>query len=237
MTQRKARLAPAIAAERRQLMAALQAILQMLGGIVGPHIEVVLHDLTQPAASVVGLRNGHVSNRRLGASILSGPEHDKGFAAARDALGSTGPSHSLIADYMTVADDGKPLKSATVVFRDSAGGQFAALCINADMSSMQMLHVWLQRWLGPPVPAPTASAERPEMDELMEEIIGEAVRRHGKPISMMSKDEKVDAVRSMLQRGVFIVKGSVERAARALGVSRFTIYNYLEAARQRESAL
>jgi predicted transcriptional regulator YheO len=36
----------------------------------------------------------------------------------------------------------------------------------------------------------------------------------------------------MQQRGLFIVKGGVERAAAALGVSRYTIYNYLEALRQ-----
>jgi predicted transcriptional regulator YheO len=32
----------------------------------------------------------------------------------------------------------------------------------------------------------------------------------------------------MQRRGLFIVKGGVERAAAALGVSRFTIYNYME---------
>jgi hypothetical protein len=37
----------------------------------------------------------------------------------------------------------------------------------------------------------------------------------------------------MMQRGLFIVKGGVERAASALGVSRFTIYNYQEALRGR----
>jgi hypothetical protein len=40
----------------------------------------------------------------------------------------------------------------------------------------------------------------------------------------------------MMQRGLFIVKGGVERAAAALGVSRFTIYNYLDVLRERNGA-
>ncbi|MGE8311970.1 MAG: helix-turn-helix domain-containing protein, partial [Pseudomonas protegens] len=39
---------------------------------------------------------------------------------------------------------------------------------------------------------------------------------------------KLDAVRQMQERGVFIVKGGIEKAAAALGVTRYTIYNYLE---------
>ena len=66
--------------------------------------------------------------------------------------------------------------------------------------------------------------------------ISDAVRRHGRPVNMMSKREKIQAVEAMQQRGLFIVKGGVERAAAALGVSRYTIYNYLEALRREEGA-
>lgn len=71
------------------------------------------------------------------------------------------------------------------------------------------------------------------MDVLTEEIISDAVRTFGKPIPMMSKEEKIHAVQVMLQRGLFMVRGGVERAATALHVTRFTIYNYLEELRGR----
>jgi predicted transcriptional regulator YheO len=38
-------------------------------------------------------------------------------------------------------------------------------------------------------------------------------------------------VQTMFERGLFIVKGGVERAAAALGVTRFTVYNYLDSIR------
>jgi predicted transcriptional regulator YheO len=231
---RAARLPPAIAAERRQLMNALHPVVQMLGTIVGHHIEVVLHDLTRPETSIVAIANGHVSNRRVGNSILSGPKDDQAFAAARQALSASGQAlHSIVDDYPTLTRSGQRLKSSTVVFRDAAGEPFAALCLNADHSVIEAAHTWLGRLLQPNGAAPAPRDEAPEMDTLMKEIISDAVRRLGKPVSVMNKEEKIQAVQAMMQRGLFIVKGGVERAAMALGVTRYTIYNYLEALRER----
>src|SRR5262245_60539775 len=238
MARPAARQPPAIVAERRQLMKALHPVVQMLGTIVGHHIEVVLHDLTRPESSIVAIANGHVSGRRVGNSILSGPKDDKGFVAAKAALAEGGEAvHSIVDDYPTLTRSGQRLKSSTVVFRDAAGEPFAALCLNADLSVIEATHAWLGRQLHPNGATPEARGDHePAMDALMKEIITDAVRRLGKPVTLMSKDEKIQAVQAMMQRGLFIVKGGVERAAGALGVSRFTIYNYLDALRERNGA-
>lgn len=239
MTRRaaKRRLPPEIEAERRQLMAALHPIVQMLGTIVGHHIEVVLHDLTNPEASVVAIANGHISGRHVGSSILSGPKDDRGFAAAKETLVESGtPQHSIVDGYPTLTRAGTRLKSSTVVFRDAAGEPFAALCLNADLTGFEAAQAWLSRLLEPVQKKTVAQPdESPDMDALVKEIIADAVRRLGKPVSMMRKDEKIQAVETMMQRGLFIVKGGVEHAAASLGVTRFTIYNYLEALRERKA--
>lgn len=51
----------------------------------------------------------------------------------------------------------------------------------------------------------------------------------------MKKLQKLEAVRQMQDRGIFIVKGGIEKAAAALGVTRYTIYNYLEQIRATEN--
>jgi predicted transcriptional regulator YheO len=71
------------------------------------------------------------------------------------------------------------------------------------------------------------------MDTLMREIISQAVGPGGSTAAL-TREAKIQAVAAMQQRGLFIVKGGVERAAAALGVSRFTIYNYMEQLRRRE---
>ncbi|MFP3498687.1 helix-turn-helix domain-containing protein, partial [Pseudomonas sp. SIMBA_059] len=65
-----------------------------------------------------------------------------------------------------------------------------------------------------------------DMELLMSEIIQASLQRSGQ--GRMNKQAKVEAVRVMQERGLFIVKGGVEKAASALGVTRYTIYNYLE---------
>lgn len=234
----RTKLSPAIQAERATVMNALHPIVTMLGTIVGPNIEVVLHDLMQPERSVVAIANGHISNRAIGSSIIDGPKYDKGFAAAKKEISARGEAvHSIIQDYATATNAGQELKSATVIFRDADGEPFATLCLNADLSAFHMAHAWLERLLHlKPAPEPSRAArgDEPEMDTLMKEIISDAVHTFSKPVTAMTKDEKIHAVQEMMQRGLFMVRGGVERAAAALHVSRFTIYNYQEELRRRD---
>jgi hypothetical protein len=51
----------------------------------------------------------------------------------------------------------------------------------------------------------------------------------GGRLPTLSRDDKQRAVRMLDQRGAFILRRSVEDVADALGVSRITVYNYLNA--------
>ncbi len=46
----------------------------------------------------------------------------------------------------------------------------------------------------------------------------------------MSRSQKQQVVKDLDERGAFLIKKSVEQVAVRLGVSRFTIYNYLDQA-------
>ncbi len=52
----------------------------------------------------------------------------------------------------------------------------------------------------------------------------------GAPLAELSREGKQQAVRLLDERGAFQLRKSVEDVADALGVSRFTVYNYLNAA-------
>jgi len=51
----------------------------------------------------------------------------------------------------------------------------------------------------------------------------------------MSREDKMEAVRHMNDRGLFLIRSSVDLAAAHLGVIRFTIYNYLDQIRGKET--
>ncbi|MFN8025724.1 MAG: helix-turn-helix domain-containing protein [Acidimicrobiia bacterium] len=51
----------------------------------------------------------------------------------------------------------------------------------------------------------------------------------GAPLADLSREDKQRAVQLLSDRGAFSLRRSVETVAEAMGVSRFTIYNYLNA--------
>ena len=51
----------------------------------------------------------------------------------------------------------------------------------------------------------------------------------GAPLAELSREDKQRAVRMLDERGAFQLRKSVEEVADALSVSRFTVYNYLNA--------
>ena len=65
------------------------------------------------------------------------------------------------------------------------------------------------------------------VDELLELMMQEAVAGTGKQLSMLTKEDKVAVVRYLDEKGAFLIKKSAERVADFLGISRFTVYNYL----------
>ncbi len=233
MMTMKIKLTPAIHAEREAVINALRPVVPMLAAMAGPHLEVVLHDVSRPEGSVIAIANGHISNRAVGSSVLEGPHGDRGFAAATRVVSPGGAVHSVVDGYVTETADGRSLKSASAIFRDADGIPFATLCLNADVSVFQTTHAWLEQMLAPLRQAGLAPQAAPataqQMDTLMQEIIGDAVS-----LAAMKREQKIQAVCEMQRRGLFIVKGGVQRAAAALQVSRFTIYNYIEELRRRE---
>lgn len=69
------------------------------------------------------------------------------------------------------------------------------------------------------------------VDRAIDELIQMAEGQIRLPISRMSRAQKQQVVRFLDERGAFNLKKSVETVADALGVSRFTVYNYLDSSR------
>lgn len=224
---------PANGAERQLVLETLAAIVGGFAGALGRNVEVVVHDLRHPERSVVAIANGQVSGRAVGSPIITGPLEDKGF----DGLFAGRQPVAVLSDYRTRTRDGRDLRSSTVIFRDKGGKPFAALCVNADLSAFQRMQSVLQSVLGeaPSARAEPASGAAPNAGPLVDTIIAEAIQAEHKSVAEMAKSDKKRAVETMNKRGLFLIRGAVEKAADALNVSRFTVYKYVEEIR-RDSA-
>ncbi len=69
-----------------------------------------------------------------------------------------------------------------------------------------------------------------ELHGALDRLIAGVERQLGAPLAMLSREDKQRAVRLLDERGAFMLRKAVEDVADALGVSRFTVYNYLNSA-------
>ncbi|MEU6484841.1 helix-turn-helix domain-containing protein [Streptomyces sp. NPDC046887] len=67
----------------------------------------------------------------------------------------------------------------------------------------------------------------PQLADSLDHILAAMERRHGMPLAELDRKTKQAVVRALEARGAFSVRHGVETVAGALGVSRFTVYNYL----------
>ncbi|MET9544413.1 MULTISPECIES: helix-turn-helix domain-containing protein [unclassified Streptomyces] len=67
----------------------------------------------------------------------------------------------------------------------------------------------------------------PQLADSLDHILLALERKRGRPLSELDRKAKQEVVRILEARGAFAVRHGVETVAGALGVSRFTVYNYL----------
>lgn len=243
-------------ADREAVFAVLSQLVGPLGRSLPGPVEIVLHDLAALPNSIVAIE-GDVTGRRPG-----DPATDRLLESAASG------SFETRTGYRTTSPSGRSLLSTTIVIRDAAGRPAAALCINRDVTDWQIIGSAARSILGENEAglgsggsggvgqnernaqdersgaAALGSADGGEVfvhdvDELAAAVLRQAVAEQDVPVSLMRKAHKVEAVRSLKRRGFFMLRDAVEMAAQALGVTRFTIYNYLNeigesADRQRE---
>ncbi|MER5296395.1 MULTISPECIES: helix-turn-helix domain-containing protein [Streptomyces] len=75
--------------------------------------------------------------------------------------------------------------------------------------------------------ADVVAVRLPQLADSLDHILAAMERKRGKPLAELDRKAKQEVVRTLEARGAFAVRHGVETVAGALGVSRFTVYNYL----------
>jgi predicted transcriptional regulator YheO len=66
-----------------------------------------------------------------------------------------------------------------------------------------------------------------DLGDMIDTMIAECEYRMGSPTEEMKKDQRLEVVRFLDERGAFQIRNSAVLVANRLGVTRKTIYNYL----------
>jgi uncharacterized peroxidase-related enzyme len=221
---------PSVPRGRDQLLRSLAQAVGPLATAIGPDAEVILYDLATTPQSVVAV-GGKVTGVEVGS-----PPTDELSYQLRNGGGADLVSY-------THQRDGRLVHSSTVFLRDDAGQPAACLCINLDRTRLQQASFLLEGYL-------TAGLHRHDdieevgaheqfpltVEDLADQLIREAIDEIGIPLELMQKQHKLAVVGRLQTRGLFSIRDAVDLAAKALNVTRFTVYNYLNELQDRAEA-
>ena len=225
-------------------------LVDFLGKILGPKTEVVLQNVRDFSHSVVAIANGNLSGRTIGSPatdlvlhIWRNHEYDQ---------------HNYLTHYAGYTIQGHPMVSSTLFVRNARGRVIGFLCINFDSSAFRQASKELRRAsayldaLGLTDPAAVLNDDRAaseesdaetgtgqstrevlsvNTDEVVTHNIAEFAAELGIPPARMNRQERLQLITRLDGSGVFLVKGSVDTVARALGISSPSVYRYLHTIR------
>ena len=206
-------------------------IAAFLSAVCGKHYEVILHDVSDPEASVVAIFNGHLSGRKVG---------DPMTELARSLVREEVYRHQdFIANYEGRTRSGKRFVSSTYFIKEE-GVLLGLICVNHDVSDLTAMASHLQNLLSAfsvPGQEPAQPPYTEELDdsipELSTTLIHNTVLRQGVPAGRMTSGEKEALIEALERQGVFSTKGAVGQVARELEISEPTVYRYLRRIRSR----
>ena len=216
--------------EVKQLMAASDfafyfRLAKAIAQQFGPNCEVVVHDLesNDPESSIVAIENGHVSGRQIG----DGPSH-----VVLDALNGDRSDLQDHLAYLTKTRDGKILKSSTIYIRDDFGVARGIFSINYDITLMLAMEESLKQFTAAEQETKEPQAITRSVADLLDELIAQSVKLGGKPVALMSKEDKVKAIQFLNETGAFLITKSGDKVCKFFGISKYTLYSYIDEAKE-----
>lgn len=207
----------------------LNNLLNIARGITqtfGHNCEVVLVDPSDPDNSVMFVENSHISERKKG-----DPLNDMETYFVKSDLFN---SIDLVSNYKTESKSGIKLKTTTIFLRDRNRKIIGLLSLNYDLSDLLQTRKKIDNFCVIHESVDQNSILDNNngficntLEELLDKLFSEAKSRIGKPISSMKKEDKIEIIRYLNSKQFFLVKGAIEDIAEKLGVTRYTVYNYL----------
>lgn len=183
----------------------------------GSSCETLVHDMGDPKHPILSIYNGHVSGRCVGSTM--------------DILGTAKEldSQALTTDFVNLyatTPAGQQIKSSTFhLIQEGEGGYNLALGINFDYTSLVYANRILVDLMN--AQADLQSAMWQGGDSRLSDIFDECLATVGKPVSNLTKADRLKIIALLDQKNAFSFRKSVPFVSKRLQVSRYTVYKYL----------
>ncbi|WP_100065908.1 helix-turn-helix transcriptional regulator [Miniphocaeibacter massiliensis] len=196
----------------------LSNILDMLEKHFGEDTEVVLHDLTLPYdRTIVDIRNNTVTGRQIG---------DCGSNMGLEVLRGTVEDGNRY-NYVTCTDSGKVLRTSSLYIKNDSNKVIGSICINTDITETLKMEEHLHR-LNRYESKDNSELFANNVGDLLDYLMNMAYLHIGKVPSKMNKEDRLEYLKFLDKKGVFLISKSGEKVRESLGISKFTFYSYLD---------
>lgn len=181
----------------------------------GSTCETLVHDMSLPSHPILSIYNGHVSGRSVGSTmdIMGGSRMLDEEAMVSDQV-----------NLLATTPSGQQVKSST--FHLIGEDYNLALGINFDFSSLVYANRILVDLMSAQADLQSALWQSGDSRQL-EEIFEECLSSVGKPVTALTKTDRIKVVALLAQKDAFSFKKAVPFVAQRLQVSRYTVYKYL----------
>ncbi len=205
-------------------------MVDFLANVLGEDAEVVLHDMSNVDRSIIAIRNGHISGRKL-----DGPATNLVLKILKN---SQYDDSDYISNYESRSLDGKPLKCSTFLIRNEERRLVGILCININIEKHVVMKSYLDSFF-----SYTDCEQKKEkvtehlstsVEELTFDSIDSVIGELGVAPDRLNKEEKLSVIRKLYSNGIFILKGAVNETAERLFISEASVYRYLNQIKKEE---
>ncbi len=206
-----------------EIIDAMKPVVKGIALLIGDDCEVVLHSFKDMEHSVVAIENGHITGRKLGSSLT-----DSGLEIIEDIVKE---GKEIVGPYRGIAPNGKPLRSVTVPIRNKKGRLIGAICMNFNINKITNIKDFIDNLLHFPeekiLSEEVAKSSSLSIEELMKQIFKEVLLSTGAKGDLPPHERNRLIVKELYRRKFFQIKDAIDLVANKLGISRFTIYNYI----------
>ncbi|MBP2651637.1 MAG: YheO-like domain protein [Firmicutes bacterium] len=209
-------------------------LVDFIADIIGPHCEVLLHDIVDVQNSVIAIRNGYISGRQSGCPLT-----DLGFEILENKAYLR---QNAVVNYLSRTESGEKLKSSTYFIKDEDNSLIGMLCVNILISQDNLVVKDLAERLVSTLFTESSSVNKvaneagkivESLNTSIENVVVSAIEKiideYDVPVERMSIDEKISIVQRLNSKGIFKIKGAITKVASSLQASESTIYRYLSA--------
>jgi predicted transcriptional regulator YheO len=94
-------------------------------------------------------------------------------------------------NYITQTQDGKILKSSTIYIRNDENKPIGIFSINYDITELTLASNCIESLIGHSGDIQNASTIPQNVTQLLDDLLNESVKKIGKPVQLMSKEDKI----------------------------------------------